>query len=120
MTGGAGGDRHKNVTYAEIETDAQGITFSVAWTDDGKKATITGHCPECHGRTRTEFPAGIPDTSTFRGPKKIPTLPSPVTVCCECGHIHEDRPAGALDQGCGRYWLLYVAAKDRVHPKYLS
>lgn len=120
MTSGAASNQHREVGYAEIETDAtaQGVTFSVTWAQDGKKATITGHCPECHGLTKTDFDAGIPDTK-FRGPK-VPILPSPVTLYCECGHAHKDRPSAAHDRGCGRYWLLFVAAKERVHPRYLS
>jgi hypothetical protein len=121
LTNGAASYQHREVDYAEIETNATtpGVTFSVTWAPDGQKATITGHCPECYGPTKTEFNTGIPDTR-FRGPKKIPTLPSPVTLYCECGHTHKDRPADARDRGCGRYWLLYVAAAERVHPRYLS
>jgi hypothetical protein len=120
LTNGAASNQHREVDYAEIETDvaAQGVTFSVTWAPDGEKATITGDCPECHGPTKTEFSTGIPDTK-FRGPK-IPALPSPVTLYCECGRAHKDRPADALDRGCGRYWLFYVDAKERVHPRYLS
>jgi hypothetical protein len=120
LTSSADSDQHKKIDYAEIETDATGKLFRVTWAPGGKKATITGPCPECQGLTSTEFNAGIPDTSGFRGPKKIPTLPSPVTLLCECGRAHDDRPADAPDRGCGRYWLLYVDAAERVHPQYLS
>jgi hypothetical protein len=120
LTSGAANNKHREVDYAEIETDvaAHGVTFIVTWAPDGQKATITGDCPECRGLTKTEISAGIPSTR-FRGPK-IPALPSPVTLYCECGHVHKDRPADALDRGCGRYWLLYVSAKECVHPRYLS
>ena len=119
MTSGASSYQHREADYAEIETDAtaRGLTFSVTWAPDGNKATITGQCPECYGLTKADFNAGIPATR-FRGPM-IPTLPSPVTVYCECGYAHKDRPAAARDRGCGRYWPLYVAAADRVHPRYL-
>jgi hypothetical protein len=119
LTSGVADSRHREVDYAEIETDAtaQGVPFTVTWAPDGKKATITGECPECRGPTRTEFSTGIPGTK-FRGPK-IPALPSPVTLLCECGHAHKNRPADAPDRGCGRYWLCYVAAKERVHPRHL-
>ena len=120
MTSGGGSDQHKQVDYAEIEMDALGITFGVTWAPDGKKATIAGTCPECHGPTSMEFNAGIPDTAGFRGPQKIPALPSRVTLYCECGRAHNDRPANARDRGCGRYWLIHIAAAERVHPRYLS
>jgi hypothetical protein len=119
LTSGAAGDEHKKVDYAEVQADAvtAGITFSVKWADDAKKATITGRCPECRGMTSMEFPAGVPGVR-FRGPD-ISTLPSPVTLLCECGHPHNDRPEGAPDRGCGRYWLYHVDAADRVPPGYL-
>ena len=120
MTGGATGNEHRKIDYAEVETDAvaRGIRFTVQWADDDEKATLTGLCPECRGMTSMEYPAAIPGTR-FRGPV-IPALSSPVTILCECGHPHNDRPADAPDKGCGRYWLYYVDAADRVHPRYLS
>jgi hypothetical protein len=120
LTSGATGDEHKKVDYAEVETDAvtRGISFIVKWSDDVEKATITGLCPECRGKTSMEFGTGIPGTR-FRGPG-IPTLRSPVTLYCECGQAHNDRPEGAPDRGCGRYWLYFVDSADRVHPRYLS
>jgi hypothetical protein len=118
VTSNAGSGRHRKIHYAEIETDAGGIPFSVTWAD-GKKVSVSGQCPECRGLTSTEFSAGIPDASKFRGPK-IETLPSPVTLYCECGHPHDERPADAPDRGCGRYWLLYVKAEERVPPGYRS
>ncbi len=120
MASGTANDQHKKVDYAEIETDTAvpGATFSVTWARDSDKATITGHCPECRGLTSSEFSTGIPDTR-FRGPK-VPVLPSPVTLYCECGHPHKDRPADAPDRGCGRYWLHHVDAADRVHPRYAA
>jgi hypothetical protein len=122
VTGGTANDQHWKVDYAEIETDATGpgSEFTVTWDPDRDTATITGHCPECRGRTSTKFSTGIPDTVKIRGRKAVPTLPSPVTLYCECGNPHNDRPADAQDRGCGRYWLLHVEAKDRVHPRYRS
>jgi hypothetical protein len=33
-------------------------------------------------------------------------VPGEVTVFCECGHVHPDRPPDALDAGCGRFWVV--------------
>jgi hypothetical protein len=121
LTSGADRQQHENVDYVETQTDAKAGPVSVTWAPDGMKAVITGHCPECHGVTRTDLDVGIPGTIGLRGwtSRRIPTIPAPLTLYCECGHAHRDRPENAPDKGCGRFWLVYVAAEQRVHKKYL-
>jgi hypothetical protein len=55
-----------------------------------------------------EFSYGIGGTGTkglFRGPSD-PALPTTATLYCECGHLHPDKPASAVDDGCGRFWRI--------------
>jgi hypothetical protein len=118
LTSGGSIDQHKAVTYVETEADAQQAgQFTVTWTPDGRSVTVKGHCPGCGGTTSTEFSPGIAGTKGFRGiSRRPPTLPSPVTLFCECGHVHSERPPDALDRGCGRFWPVYLPDDAREPP----
>jgi len=112
-------EKHDNsLAYAETEADSSvDGQFKVAWTIDGRTVTVTGRCPACGGQTATEFSPGIGGSKGFR--KAVPqpqVLPSPVTLFCECGHAHADRPPDALDKGCGRFWLVFVSDDARQSP----
>lgn len=124
MTSGAGHqhghdqdniDQHVDgLKYAELEAAAQTESqFQVHW--EGATANLTGLCPACHGQTRTDFAGGIGSSKAFRGPKtwQAVMLPSPLTLYCECGHMHEGRPPDAFDTGCGRYWAVFLKDEDR-------
>jgi hypothetical protein len=110
-------DQHKErVKFAEVEATAQTDgQFTVQWAADGRSVTIKGRCPACGGLTSTEFPFGIASSKGFRGPPKPrpAILPSPVTIYCECGHAHEDRPPDAIDTGCGRFWAVHLTDAER-------
>ena len=126
MTNSAGASHHRldqhkgTVKFAEVEAAAQPAgQFTVEWTADGRSVTVRGHCPECRALTSSEFRAGLGGSKgAFRGSPKPPltVLPSPLTVYCECGYAHEDRPQNALDTGCGRYWSVYLQDADRRAP----
>jgi hypothetical protein len=119
LTSGASIDRHKAVTYVETEADAQQAgQFTVTWTPDGRSVTVKGHCPACGGTTSTEFSPGIAGSKGgYRGVSRRPQkLPSPVTLYCECGHVHGERPPDALDRGCGRFWPVYLPDDARQPP----
>ncbi|QXJ22963.1 hypothetical protein AGRA3207_004049 [Actinomadura graeca] len=51
---------------------------------------------------------GPPDgvKGVFRHRRAAPPAPREVTICCDCGHMHADRPEGAFDKGCGAFWLV--------------
>jgi hypothetical protein len=104
-------DKHNNsLAYAETELDspAEG-QFAVTWAPDGRTVTIWGPCPACGGRTATKYSPGIGGSKGFRGrAPRPPYLLSPVTLYCECGHAHTDRPPDAPDKGCGRFWPVVV------------
>lgn len=109
MPSGTSSDHHKPVTYVETETGAQNAgQFTATWTPDGRSVKVVGSCPACGGTTSAEFSLGIAGSKGFRGisAPRPPVLPSPVTLYCECGHAHSERPPDALDKGCGRFWLV--------------
>lgn len=112
-------DHHKAVKYVEAQADptASG-SFTAAWAVGGKSVTVAGHCPACGGRTTAEFWPGIVGSKAIRVTSRHTTyaLPSPVTLFCECGHVHDQRPADALDKGCGRFWLVYLPDDARRPP----
>jgi hypothetical protein len=112
-------DRHKAVTYVETEADAQQAgQFTATWTPDGRSVTVKGHCPACGGTTSAEFTPGLVGSKGIRGisPPRPPVLPAPVTLYCECGHVHSERPPDAPDRGCGRFWPVYLPDDVRRPP----
>lgn len=101
-------DHHKPIKYVEAEMPLE-TSFTIAVAADGKRVIISGACPACGGHTSADFPYGIGGSGSkgwgFRGPSgPPPTVRSPVTVYCECGHAHAARPPNAPDIGCGRFW----------------
>jgi hypothetical protein len=112
-----GVDQHKErLKFAEVAASAQTDgQFTAQWANDGRSVTIEGRCPACGGLTSTQFPFGIGGSKGYRGPSKPrpAILPSPVTIYCECGHAHDDRPPDAIDTGCGRYWAVHLADAER-------
>src|SRR5581483_2878068 len=99
-------EHHKALHYVEAETDQPADRqFTVDWSADGRSVTVSGPCPACGGRTATQFSVGIGGSKGFRTARDQATreLPSSVTLFCECGHVHEDRPPDAYDRGCGRF-----------------
>ena len=116
MADGGTIDKHDN-SLAYVETEANSPAagqFKAAWALSGR--TVTGPCPACGGRTATEFSPGIGSSKGFR--RLAPhsqSLPSPVTLFCECGHARADRPPDAFDKGCGRFWLVFLP-DDALQP----
>lgn len=119
MVEGGTFDKHKN-SLAYVETEANSSTngqFKAVWAPNGRSVIVSGPCPACGGRTATEFSPGIAGTKGFRRPEpRSRTLPSPVTIFCECGHAHADRPADAWDKGCGRFWRVFLPDDQRQPP----
>ena len=116
MSSGGTIDHHNNsLTYAEAEVLAStDKPFTVTRSPTGKGLTVTGPCPMCGGRTSTDFAYGIGGIKGFRGGSRPLTIRSPVTVYCECGHVHAERPAEAFDKGCGRYWMVDIPDELRA------
>jgi hypothetical protein len=116
-------DKHDNA-LAYVETEANSPAngqFTAAWATDGRTATVAGPCPACGGFTATEFSHGICGSKGFRGVFRARAprpqgLPSPLTLFCECGHAHTDRPPDALDKGCGRFWPVFLPEDARLPP----
>jgi hypothetical protein len=112
-----GVDQHKErLKFAEVPAPAQTDgKFTAQWANDRRSVTVQGRCPACDGATSTNFPFGIPGSRglirTLRPRPAI--LPSPVTIYCECGHAHDDRPPDAIDTGCGRYWAVHLTDAER-------
>ena len=110
MPSGENIDHHKAIKYVEVEADAPAAgQFTAAWAAHGGSVTVAGPCPACGGRTANEFSPGIAGAKGFR--RRRPAthrLPLPVTLFCECGHAHDERPTEALDKGCGRHWPVYL------------
>lgn len=108
-------DHHRPISYAETEI-LLATAFTVTREADGKRVRfiVTGNCPACGGLMTKEFPYGVGGTGTKGGFRRPPTTPPadpcPVTLICECGHLHPDKPADATDDGCGRFWLVDLTA----------
>jgi hypothetical protein len=113
-------EKHKNAlayVEAEVVSPADG-EFKATWARDGVTVSVSGHCPACGGRTASEYKPGIVGTKGFRRSLQPPqSLRSPVTIYCECGHAHSNRPSDALDRGCGRYWLVFLTDAERQPPR---
>lgn len=119
MADGGTIDKHANsLAYVETEVNSPADgQFKAEWAPGGRTVTVSGPCPACGGRTATEFSPGIGGSKGFRRPAPHPQrLPSPVTLFCECGYAHADRPPGALDKGCGRFWLVVLPDDARQPP----
>jgi hypothetical protein len=105
-------DHHKSITYAEIEEQVM-VPFTVTLeSDDGRTSFhVSGNCPACGGLMTKDISYGIGGSGTkgFRGPAS-PAAPVRATLYCECGRVHPDRPAGAADHGCGRFWRIKLTA----------
>lgn len=101
-------DRHDNsLAYVEVQAPSpvEG-QFKADWAIDHRSVTLSGPCPACGGRTVTKFSVGIGGAKGSRAADRRLGLPSTLTLYCECGHAHQDRPPDALDRGCGRYWSI--------------
>jgi hypothetical protein len=108
-------DHHKPIHYVEQETAVlPDKPFEIKRRSEGTGLTATGICPACGGRTATTLSYGIGGSKGFRGLPHPPLAKSPVTIFCECGHAHADRPADALDKGCGRFWLVDLPTELRT------
>lgn len=105
-------DYHKSIKYAETEERLR-VPFTVTREADGHHVSflVSGHCPACGGLMTKEFSYGVGGTGAkgFRGPTG-PAAPTTATLYCECGRVHPDRPAGATDDGCGRFWRIDLTA----------
>lgn len=122
-------DHHRSIEYVEEEAKLPpGSAFAVTPDPARRAVTASGSCPACGGLTSAEFPYGIGGTGTKGGrPGAAPQPASPgaqsggpspsaaitrATICCECGHAHPGRPAGASDVGCGRFWQVDLAPEQ--------
>ena len=103
-------DHHRPIQYVEEDVGLPpGVAFTVTPASGNRRLAVSGNCPACGGRTSTDFSVGIGGTGSkgLRGPSGPPVRTAKlVTVICECGHAHPDRPDGAPDKGCGRFWLV--------------
>ena len=103
-------DHHKSIRYAEVK---ERITdpFAVRREADGTqvKFVASGVCPACGGRMTKEFPYGVIGSKGIRK-SSAAVVPPTAPMFCECGHVHPGRPAGATDDGCGRYWDIDLTA----------
>jgi hypothetical protein len=120
LTNGGSIDKHHNsLAYVEIEADSPADgEFEVMWSTGSRGVTVSGPCPACGGQTATEFSPGIGGSKGFRRPApRSQSLPSPMTIFCDCGHKHAGRPPGALDKGCGRFWLVFLPDDAREPPQ---
>ncbi|MFH8450183.1 hypothetical protein ACH4CD_13100 [Streptomyces fungicidicus] len=100
---------HDGVGFAEVEFPVQ-VGFAVARGENG--LTAAGPCPRCAARTEMTFAFGSPQgTKGLFGRARVtqPPQPTKVTMYCECGYWHEDRPPESPDTGCGAYWSVDIS-----------
>lgn len=121
MAGSGSIDVHKgNLKYAEIKVEVPAPpdgAFTVSWAADGRTANVAGRCPACGAWTSTDFTPVIGGTKGVgRTSRAAPELRSLLTLYCDCGYMHADRPGDAIDKGCGRFWQVTLADSERRPP----
>jgi hypothetical protein len=97
---------HSPEEYAEIGFGLR-AGFAVAETDEG--VAVSGECPRCGAATSMTFPPGSPQGTKGmfrRAPTPAPVRMRKVTVYCECGYAHPERPPESPESGCGAYWTV--------------
>ena len=102
-------EHHRSVEYRVHDDGTQAASFTVTTSTDGRTIEVTGACPSCGGFTATTWSYGTGNgyKGVLRRQAARAAVPSgPRTVCCECGHAHESRPADAVFLGCGAYWQV--------------
>lgn len=96
------GEHDRDAPYTEV---GFGDQDGFAADRDEAEMVVSGQCPGCHGRTVFAIRKGMPE-----GTKGLPEGVAPeeraVTIYCECGYPHANRPADAVDRGCGAYWKV--------------
>ncbi|MFE9249373.1 hypothetical protein [Streptomyces sp. NPDC007088] len=108
-----------SLPYAEEDCGTVSAVFTRS-EEDGV-AVVSGRCPRCQGRTRSERPLRTPGTgakglrSLFlggRGPDEEVSEATLLaqTYLCACGYPHFGLPAGGLgdETGCGAEWRIGV------------
>ncbi|MFI8928730.1 hypothetical protein ACIG3E_13770 [Streptomyces sp. NPDC053474] len=96
---------HDGVTFAEVEFPLQ-TGFAVVQDEDG--LTVAGLCPQCAARTEMTFVFGTPQGAKGLSRRARQTQLRRVTMYCECGYWHGDRPPESPDTGCGAYWSVDI------------
>jgi len=110
MSGSGPIDHHRAIEYTISDHHLQKSGFTVRQSDDDRRINVSGACPGCGGLTSTTWDYGTGNgyKGVFRratnAPKVRPT--GPRTVCCDCGHVHANRPDDAVFLGCGAYWQV--------------
>jgi hypothetical protein len=96
-------EHHRPIHFVEQEF---GLQAGFVVTETNHDLKITGICPGCGASTSMTFERGTP-----QGSKGFLRRISPprekekfVTLYCQCGHVHTNRPADSPESGCGAYW----------------
>lgn len=107
------------LAYTETYVGETAAPFSQRTSADGRRVTVTGACPRCHGPTSTHFPYGLPGTGNkspwpfvrrAATPAPAPDVVTTEVHYCECGHPHPQLPAEPVFVGCGASWRVRAAA----------
>lgn len=105
---------HEATPFHEHETTVRADdAFDVARSTDGRWYKVTGPCPTCRATTAFRVAHGVLGPSKLgrrrRGRERAPEpLTGAITVYCQCGYPHQDRPAESPDSGCGAFWDVPV------------
>jgi hypothetical protein len=92
-------DHRDSVVWREEARPDQQI---VAEEFDPDLDTVRSRCETCDAVTVRRIRKVMP--GVHKGPEQAPPPPRRLTITCDCGYAHADRPAG--EQGCGRFWLV--------------
>lgn len=99
---------HQPTPFQETEVRPDASTV-VRRSADGRWYTVTGDCPTCRAATVFRVAHGVlgPAKGGRRRTRPAP-LAGPITVVCQCGYPHPERPPESPDSGCGAFWDVPV------------
>ncbi|GGZ34291.1 hypothetical protein [Streptomyces poonensis] len=104
---------HASTDFHEHETAVRpDDRFDVVRSDDGRWYTVTGLCPTCRATVVFRVAYGVLGPSKRlwgRDPHRPEPLTGSVTVFCQCGYPHAERPPESPDTGCGAFWDVPVS-----------
>ncbi|MEV3856589.1 hypothetical protein AB0J38_19960 [Streptomyces sp. NPDC050095] len=100
---------HDLTPFQERELAVDGA-FEVRRSEDGRWYTVTGACPMCRATSVFRVAHGV--LGPVKGWRRRRAEPEPltgaITVFCQCGFPHPDRPPESPDTGCGAFWDVPV------------
>jgi hypothetical protein len=90
--------------------------FTVTRSEDGRWYTVKGACPTCRAATVFRVAHGVLGPAKWGRRDRPEPLTGAITVYCQCGYPHAERPPESPDTGCGAFWDVPVPAERGAAP----